>query len=447
MNYLLREKSYQTEQMAAARKDGKYNVCFQGASLDVGNRGCRALAASLIKLVIDCNPKARIYLLYGNRTSGIQSLKVSGRTVKVNIVNFRLSPRARISEHLFWILFIACVQRIILIRSIRNKLVRSNQWLKTLEDAHFIGEIRGGDSFSDIYGLRRFLLGIIPSIIVILMRKKLVLLPQTYGPFKSRIARLIARFIMLRSNQIMARATESITLVRNLLGPRGKHKVPRFCPDVAFVLESALPEKPDIQPKLNRNSSVPLIGLNINGLLYMGGYTHNDMFGLGVNYKEFVHVMLEWLMARTNAHVLLVPHVYVPNLELDEWLVCCQLLKSMDEQYTDRLHTVVQKYDQTELKGIIGLCDFFIGSRMHACIAALSQGIPTVGLAYSKKFRGVFECVGAGQFSIDMRQNGTEEILTVISAAFNKRADTAERLKIAVPSVQEQILSALGDML
>lgn len=447
MNCFLRKKSYQTEQMAAARKGGEYNVCFQGVSLNVGNRGCRALAVSLIKLVIDRNPKARIYLLYGNRTSGIQSLKVSGRTVKVNIVNFRLSPRARVSEHLFWILFLACVQRIIPIRSIRNKLVRSNQWLKTLEDAHFIGEIRGGDSFSDIYGLRRFLLGIIPSIIVILMRKKLFLLPQTYGPFKSRIARIIAHFILLRSDQILARATESITLVRDLLGPRGKHKVPRLCPDVAFVLESALPEKPDIQPKLDRNSSVPLIGLNISGLLYVGGFTHNNMFGLRVNYKEFVHVMLEWLMARTNAHVLLVPHVYGGNWERDEWLLCCRLLKSMDEQYADRLHTVVQEYDQSELKGIIGLCDFFIGSRMHACISALSQGIPTVGLAYSKKFRGVFECVGAGQFAIDMRQSGAEEILAAISAAFDKRTDIAERLKIVIPCVQERILSALGDML
>jgi len=446
MNCFLRKKSFETKQVAAAQQNGEYNVCFQGASLDVGNRGCRALAASLIKLVTDCNPKARIYLLYGNRTSGIQRLKVSGRTVKVNIVNFRLSPRARVSEHLFWIMFLACVQRVISIRSIRNKLVRSNRWLKTLEDADFIGEIRGGDSFSDIYGLRRFLLGIMPSTIVILMRKKLVLLPQTYGPFKSRIARLIARFILLRSDQILTRAAESVALVRNLLGPRGEHKVPRFCPDVAFVLESALPEKPDIQPRLNRNSSVPLIGLNINGLLYMGGYTRNNMFGLKINYKEFVHELLEWLMTRTNAHVLFVPHVFAGDVE-DEPSICCQLLKSMGKQYAGRLHAVVQEYDQTELKGIIGLCDFFIGSRMHACIAALSQGIPTVGLAYSKKFRGVFECVGAEQFVIDMRQSGTEEILAAISAAFDKRTDTAERLKIAIPAAQERILSTLGDML
>ena len=45
-------------------------------------------------------------------------------------------------------------------------------------------------------------------------------------------------------------------------------------------------------------------------------------------------------------------------------------------------------------KAVIGQCDFFIGSRMHACIAALSQGVPCVGVAYSMKFAGVFDTVG-----------------------------------------------------
>jgi len=38
---------------------------------------------------------------------------------------------------------------------------------------------------------------------------------------------------------------------------------------------------------------------------------------------------------------------------------------------------------------------------MHACIAALSQGIPTVGVAYSQKFTGVFESVLAGDCVVD----------------------------------------------
>jgi colanic acid/amylovoran biosynthesis protein len=65
-------------------------------------------------------------------------------------------------------------------------------------------------------------------------------------------------------------------------------------------------------------------------------------------------------------------------------------------------------YDQHEIKAVIGRCDFFIGSRMHSCIAALSQGIPTIGVAYSKKFEGVFDSIGMRNWVIDGRFNETE---------------------------------------
>jgi len=429
------------------RTNEEYNVCFQGSSLDVGNLGCCALTASFIKLVVDTKQNARIYLLYGNRTNGVQRLEVSGKMVEVSIVNYRLSPKSRINEHLFWILLLAVLQGIIRIRSVRNVFIRSNRWLRTLDKADFVGEIRGGDSFSDIYGLRRFFLGIIPCLIAVLMRKKLVLLPQTYGPFKSRIAKAIARLIMLRAHRIFARDRESMELARKLLGCKSKDKIIEFCPDIAFTLEASLPEEPDIQPKLHRNNSAPLIGLNISGLLYVGGFTHDNMFGLKFNYKEFAHRMLERLMEHTNAHVLLVPHVYWGGVEGDELQICRKLRESMDAKYADRLHLIMQEYDQSQIKGIIGLCDFFIGSRMHACIAALSQYIPTVGLAYSKKFRGVFQSIGAERFVIDMCEKESGDIIETVMSFFQRRNTISENLKDIIPEAQKQIRHVFKGML
>jgi len=38
-------------------------------------------------------------------------------------------------------------------------------------------------------------------------------------------------------------------------------------------------------------------------------------------------------------------------------------------------------YGPSETKFLIGHCDFFVGARMHACIAAVSQYVPAVTLA------------------------------------------------------------------
>ena len=96
-------------------------------------------------------------------------------------------------------------------------------------------------------------------------------------------------------------------------------------------------------------------------------------------------------------------------------------------------------HDQNEIKYIIGLCDYFIGSRMHACIAALSQMIPAVGLAYSKKFLGVFDSIGVDDLVIDLRTKSKDGIIAHLSKAFFEREATAQKLSQTVPKAQEEI--------
>jgi len=426
-------------------------VCLLWATLDAGNQGCCALTVSLIKLIIDSKPNARIYLFYGNRTGGTRQLQISGKTIEVNIINHRLSSKALLNEHLLWIFFLAFIQRIIPIKFISDRIIRSNRWLKTLGDADFVGDIRAGDSFSDIYGLRKFLIRSIPGIIAILMRKKLVMLPQTFGPFKSAVSKQVALFTMKRATKLLSRDQDSIELVREMLGEKYKHKNIQLCPDVAFVLEPTLPDKLDIQPELNIKGNIPLIGLNISSLLYIGGFNRNNVFGLKVYYKEFIHILLQELMKRTRAHVLLVPHEYFPFMidgqECSEIQVCKKERESIDERYRDRIHLVKREYNQNEIKGIIGLCDFFIGSRMHACIAALSQAKPTVGLAYSKKFYGTFQTIGVEQYVIDMREKEQKESIETIMRCFEQRDTTAQNLNVTIPETQKKIRSIFRDML
>src|SRR3546814_6132631 len=43
----------------------------------------------------------------------------------------------------------------------------------------------------------------------------------------------------------------------------------------------------------------------------------------------------------------------------------------------------------SDYKGIIGLCEALVGARTHATIASMSQGLPTVSVAYSRKAWGI----------------------------------------------------------
>jgi len=412
-----------------------FNVALFGASLDVGNMGVRALAASVIQLVCDVRPEARIHLLYGNRTGGETEIELAGRTIKIEIVNFRLSPKARLREHLGYIFLMACISRILPVRAWRDRIINSVPFLKAIYEADFVGDIRGGDSFSDIYGTRLFIVNAMPAIISILLHKKLVLLPQTYGPYKSSLARTIARFILARSSRIYARDTQSIPIVNDLLGVQGNREEIQFCPDVAFTLAAISPREILIDPPLEKKNSEPLVGLNISGLLYMGGFTRDNMFGLKFDYKSFVRQLLLRFLEESSARILIVPHVLGADAE-SEPEACEEVWRNVPERYRDRVHLLRGHYDQNGIKGIIGQCDFFLGARMHACIAALSQMIPTVGLAYSQKFLGVFESAGAGNMVLDCRKIGMTELLAECLRRFEERESVRPFIMEAIPKAQ-----------
>jgi colanic acid/amylovoran biosynthesis protein WcaK/AmsJ len=416
-----------------------FRACLFGASLDTGNMGCGALAASLVKLIAQYRPGAEISLLYARRSPGVEELDTGGgRKVKLSIINYRLSPKARLHEHLVWILLLALVYKFVPISSLRTRIKGSNPFLNCLSQADFVADIHGGDSFSDIYGFKRLFLGSVPDFIAILMRKKLVLLPQTYGPYKSRIARWVAKYIVAHSSGVFSRDDEGFKVLRKLLGKKAEQVAIKFCPDVAFSLEPREPQQIDINPPLKPDDASTLVGINVSGLLFIGGYSGDNMFGLNCSYPDFIRDLFENLLADAGVHILLVPHVFGAYAS-DDLKACIKALELVPENCRDRVHVVTRKYDQNEIKYIIGGCDFFIGSRMHACIAALSQYIPCVGLAYSRKFVGVFDSFGMGDMVLDARQLSTVELLSGCMERFNSRDDATLTLKREMPKIRKQL--------
>jgi polysaccharide pyruvyl transferase WcaK-like protein len=119
---------------------------------------------------------------------------------------------------------------------------------------------------------------------------------------------------------------------------------------------------------------------------------------------------------------------------------------SLKARYNERLLIARGEYNQSEIKHVIGLCEFFIGSRMHACIAALSQSAPTVSIAYSRKFIGVMQTIGVAELVADPRKLEKEEILGIIDNAFEQRASLKRHLEKTMPHVKETILNLFNEI-
>jgi polysaccharide pyruvyl transferase WcaK-like protein len=387
----------------------------------------QALGASLVNLCARATGGGEVVLLLGNRDTAPAPFRVGGGIRLIPVVNCRLSPKARFSEHLFGIVLLAIIYRCVPLDSLRRTIKRASPWIRTAAEARVVGDIRGGDSFSDIYGLGRFLLGFLTVWSVVLVRGSIVQFPQTFGPYKRWIARRLARYLLRRSSVIMARDVESQKVAQDLVGLQQKVLL---SPDVAFSLEAVQPTTLSLEPPLFGNlCQGGIIGLNVNGLMYNGGYTRRNMFGLKLDYPGFLPKLVESLLAAHQGELWMIPHTLGArgNVESDneasEKLRAC-----LSPVLQARVRIVAGDYNAHELKGIIGQCDFFIGSRMHSCIAALSQGIPCVGIAYSRKFEGVFDSVGMGEWVVDARDSAEQEAVDQVLACYRKRLDVRGEL-------------------
>jgi polysaccharide pyruvyl transferase WcaK-like protein len=352
--------------------------------------------------------------------------RIAGQPRPVPVVNCRLSPRSRPCDHLVWIVLAALLFRALPFSAFRRPISESTPWIAGLKNADIVGDVRGGDSFSDIYGMQRFLHGFFMAWTVLLVKGRMVQFPQTFGPYKSMPARWMARYLLKHSSVVIARDEKSQRVAEALLGP---DREVWLSPDVAFSLEAIRPERIALDPPLTGQVPPGVIGLNVNGLMANGGYTRNNMFGLKLDYQNLLPELVKVLLEMHPGELWLVPHTYGPpdSVESDPE-ACRQMRQALPEALQRRVRIVTGEYDQHEIKGVIGQCDFFIGSRMHACIAALSQGVPCVGVAYSMKFEGVFDSVGMQGWVVDGREVTNEQAVARIVELYRKRDSVREDL-------------------
>jgi polysaccharide pyruvyl transferase WcaK-like protein len=282
--------------------------------------------------------------------------------------------------------------------------------------ADMVIDIGGGDSFADIYGGRRLRRMFILKFLTHLAGTPLVMAPQTVGPFKKPVSKWAAKLsmrlckIVATRDQLSTKAARDMGLTRDLIEAS----------DVALRLPFDAP---------TRTTGPKKVGINVSGLLMGGGYTGKNEFGLQMDYPGLIRDLISHFQ-NLGTQVHLVPHVIVPAGRLaaeDDYNASMKL-------HAEFPNTIVAPAFETpsEAKTYIAGMDFFMGARMHACIAAFSSGVPVIPMAYSRKFAGLFGSIGYDH-TVDCTSETSEAIKTKIIAGFENRtslqAETETALK------------------
>lgn len=257
-----------------------------------------------------------------------------------------------------------------------------------------------GDSFTTIYGPKRFAKQVLSKRLVNRSKAPLILGPQTLGPWTSRVSRSIAKRVLMRTAQVWARDSDSVERTLALAtGPV------HLATDLAFALP------PPGQPLMDQQHVL----VNVSGLLWNPN-PHVDHSA----YRQLITESIDRALS-AGIELRLLVHVAHPGSTDDDAATAVEL----SERFGGL--EVVQAQELGELRGRIAEARLVVASRMHACLNALSLGVPTLPLAYSDKFEHLFGDLGY-HHTVDLRSQSLPPHVDIASAVASEslRVDAAQ---------------------
>ena len=367
-------------------------IIIANATINTGNKGCAALCMTSLylfdRILSEKNISYEFYLTdSGSRYKQQEQIVViGGRTIKYKVLKYPYSAK--------WPEFLKILLKP---RDLKESIC-------VFRSADYILDIGQGDSFADIYGKSRFLWIDRVHQVARFFGKKYAVLPQTIGPFTNATIEKKAMKSIANAAMVMVRDKMSYDyVVQKVPSQKNVHEYI----DVAFFL-------PYKKKEFSRNYIH--VGLNISALLWNGGYTGDNQFGLKCDYQETIRSIIDYFLSLPNVMLHLVPHVVEQERNVEnDYAVSFDLC---EEYNHDRMVLAPFFLSPVDAKSYIAGLDFFMGARMHATIAAFSSGVPVVPMAYSRKFNGLFIDTLQYKYLVDMRENDSEEILNVLKGAF-----------------------------
>ena len=286
-------------------------------------------------------------------------------------------------------------------------LVGQGRLAEALGRCEFVVDLGEGDSFAGIYGPGRFRAQSLSKVAALRQDVPLILAPQTIGPFTTAVQRHVAKRLLQRADAVFARDLESLGAI-STLAPAAQAFLSS---DLAFLLPADPPDLAD--------ATGPRIGVNVSGLLWN---TDSKSEVAIEGYREMVVNLVRALTSHSQCfEVHLVPHV-LGSHKVDNDLIAIRELSTL----CDGVIVAPEFASAVEAKGYIGQLDAFVGSRMHATIAAVSSGVATVPWAYSRKFSGLFRSLGY-DFVLEPRNSTPQELVGATLELIEQR----ETLKLA----------------
>jgi Uncharacterized conserved protein len=284
-----------------------------------------------------------------------------------------------------------------------------------------------------------------------ILHKKVFVSNQTIGPFYKNLDRRLAKkalnkvdLLTFRDQKTSIERCREIGIVNKKMFDAADDAMSLY----AIKKDESLSLiKSDVKEAWFNLPATFIFGLNIKASLnsFKG---QNRSCSLDNEVENLVKVS-EYILEKFDSKILYISTDFCPGVDDREYLG--KIRTKLNKKYLKRTAILEKEYTDYELKGIIGTLDFAFGVRYHFNVFALSQTIPSIGIAsgdYQKtKLQGVFNLCKIPEFYInhDLEYVNIELVYPIIDRMVNEQDIIHQKLIKQVPILIENSKMAITE--
>jgi colanic acid/amylovoran biosynthesis protein len=328
-----------------------------------------------------------------------------------------------------WLALCAVLYRLLHAR-LMPQVPERQQLMRAYYDADAIVVIGGGHLYARHAANIAFVWLWLGIALAVLMRKPLVLLPQSFGPLPGTVQRAMLRWLLSRSALVVAREYRSLGLLAEI----GLRRRVLVMPDLAFAAASADPVDLNVSVLNRCAGDRPVVGVTL-----MDWQGQNPDFHNQPGYQDAMLSLIQHVQDRYDAEIVLFAQCTGPTAAQDDRRIARQIVAEARSQGCDRVTLVDAALSPEALKAAYAQLDLLVATRMHSAIFALSSNVPALVIGYLHKSVGIMEMLGLERHALDIDTIDAALLCRSFDALWAERAFVRCRLAERIPAMQQTL--------
>lgn len=249
----------------------------------------------------------------------------------------------------------------------------------------------------------------------------------SYGPIKTKYNRTSARIAERHLFDCMvAREEKSFQSMREV----GAGEKVLLSPDTANLM----PFSRDV------HFDRPTVGISTSHQIIRQWRSSED-------YTQCIAQLCLHIQKTYSVDILLIPNEYPSSNPYNDIDVSEDILDLLHELGGDAAILDVRSMSSSQIKNTIVACEALVASRYHACVAALSSGVPLMVLGWHYKYEELLQWYGQREWMLSQDDCDAGRLIAMFDRLWSQRDTLRREIQAHYPAVREAVIQTGRQML